>query len=138
MRINKSLKLFLNGLKCPLCKSPVDISSDKKYNFACASDFNHYRVSIPISNFYDQDLPPFIQEEIVIMNDGKVQYGIQQKHICMHGESETSILIKKIDAEGRIVEPYIKKFESNKILFNFQEVKKDKLINKVKMYLTFM
>lgn len=135
------LKRLLNILRCPICKSQIDILNLKiKYNFGCVQNYLHYSVFIRDAEIthYSSSLIPSIEQERVIINDKLFQYEIIQNFICMApSETETLIYIKKIDAEGRVLEQPYKKFNYNKMFFNFQETDKNKIINRINTILTF-
>jgi hypothetical protein len=134
--VDKVAKLILNQIKCPICKSPVDLldwkvrSETRKYNFCCAADWQHYR-------FYFIHWEPVyrVEYENLIVFEGNHEYVITQ-----FDNGGTEILIFEVDAENNIIESKDKKptkFSYNKKLFDFSQTTREKIINRVKTILVF-
>jgi hypothetical protein len=135
--MDKATKVFLNSLKCPLCKGQVDMFDSNvhrpsgKYNYACATDYNHY--TILINDLYYGTIK--LSEEIVKIYHDKYLYTIIQFRQI---KEKTSILIYNTDAENRIIEKQIPKiFNYSKLLFDFQKTNKENILNRVKTILVF-
>lgn len=146
----RHIKNFLNSLKCPVCQGQIDIVSNKKsqYNFGCSNNYLHFTFFINDRSTatYDQDgeiINPMIEQERVIVDRDSFRYEIIQNYICLTpDEIDTIIYVNKIDAEGNVIDydgkfPIHKTFSCNQILFDFQNVTKDKIINRIKTILTF-
>jgi len=136
-------KRLLNSLRCPICKSQIDLLSftknKKGNNFGCAQDQNHYAIFL-----VHWDLPFRVEQEDVQVYSGKYLYEIRQNHYVSPPTipavkcNETLIFIKEVDKEFRVIEKgKLQHFQYNQILFDFQTTSKDKIINRVKTILVF-
>jgi len=126
------IKAQLNKLKCPLCKSQIDIYDQKKgtiYNFCCVSDYTHYRTWFP-----HWDWSP-IHYDMVHIYEGKYLYTIDQRYLI----KRTSIDIYEIDAEGRVKDASKKKSFTyeGQIFFDYPNTNREKIIKRLKTILTF-
>lgn len=140
--MSTELKKLLNTLRCPICKCQIDIINVKKlkHNFACAQNYLHYSLYISQIDLYSSIITsPRIEQERATVDDRLFQFEITQNFIDLLSISgtETIIIIKKIDAEGRVLELPFKTFKYDKILFNFKNLDKSKIINRVNTVLTF-
>ena len=145
--MDKVIKLFLNSLRCPICRSQVDLinivpgsgrrsSSNTPLNYGCASNMEHYRFWLPT-----QDPPPYIANDRVITYENDYYYQIDQTYPPAAGtyyHGDTFIFIRKTDAEHRILDKSpTKSFKYDKPLFDWKKANREKLINKIKTILTF-
>lgn len=97
--MDKYIKSFLNKMRCPLCKSQLDIIEKYKfYNFACATDSIHYAICLD-GNY----VPTILLREKVTLNYEHLQYILNQDYFN-DGNVNSSIMTKKIDAEGRVLD----------------------------------
>ena len=128
-------KAFLNSLKCPLCQSRIDMldwkdkSDGRKYNFCCASDWEHYRCF-----FVHWEPVHRIEYESVIVYQGKFKYVMTQ-----FDDQHTEIVTHEVDAEHRVVD---KRGGPGKIsfklhLFDFAKTNREKVTNRLKTILVF-
>jgi hypothetical protein len=110
----------------PKNRSPDTLLS---YNYCCVKDWEHYRIYL-----VHWQPPIIIEYEAVIIYDGKYKYQITQ-----YRPSETRIVIWDIDAENRVIDLKEKKttFSFNKMLFDFSNTTKEKILNRVKTILVF-
>lgn len=127
-------KAVLNSLKCPLCGGQVDLldwrqaGTKLKYNFCCANNYEHYRLF-----FIHWDGTPRIEYETVVFYEGKYQYRINQ---FLAGTTE--ILLSRVDAENRVIDPQkYSMFEFEKHLFKFSQTNREKVVNRVKTIVVF-
>jgi hypothetical protein len=118
------LKVILNTLKCPVCGGQID-GLDRFY---CATNAEHYHVW-----FESDQIPYTIVAEKVIVYNGSHQYEIMQN------TNSTTIYIWKVDAENRRIvgaNPS-KPLSFDKKLFNFSQINRERLMNKMKTILVF-
>lgn len=130
--MDKATKIILNFLKCPLCGSQIDMFIDKgkRYNYACSSVSEHYKIW-----FHCTGYPAGVLVESVTIYDGSHQYEIIQN---LFTDIKTDIIIKSVDPEFRIVDKNKPKlFTYKKVLFDFQNTNKDKVMNRIKTILVF-
>lgn len=143
--MDKAAKIILNSLRCPICKSQIDLidwtraNMPRTSNFSCVSVPDHFGIW-----FVHWDGPPVIERETVIVNEGFYQYKIVQKSNFVFANNHTTVshltelLISDIDAEQRLIEGSVSKFlRFPKHLFDFQKTNKEKLINRIKTILVF-
>lgn len=140
--MEQSAKLILNSLKCPLCKSQVDlfdwvhprIGGLLGNNFGCVSDPHHYGIY-----FVHWEDPIRIEKENITLYEGKYQYKVTQNYFIIGiPASFTEIDIREVDAENRVIDNKpIKHFGYNKILFDFSKTNREKILNRVKTILVF-
>lgn len=134
------IKKFLNAIKCPVCKSQIDIFDGRRvfpgrrFNFACVTNYEHYAIYINTT-----DAPYFeIEEEYVSVKDIKHKYEIIQYHSLLLKTHQTNILIFDINGDGNVIEGNpIKDFSYNKTLFDLQKTSAKKLLNRIKTILVF-
>lgn len=136
------VKKILNSLRCPICKSQIDLFQAKKKNgnnFACATNHTHYAMF-----FVSWDLPYRIEQEDVQVYSGNYLYEIRQHHYLSPPSlppmkcNETLIYIKEVDKELRVIEKgKLLKFQYPQLLFDFQNTTNEKIINRVKTILVF-
>jgi len=129
-------KQILNSLRCPICKSQIDLldwknpTGSPKYNFSCAADWQHYRLF-----FQHWDYPYRIEYETVWLFEGRFLYSVTQKD-----GGDTEITLLDIDPENRILDGQKDKkpsFTYNKHLFDFTNTNRDKLLNRLHTILVF-
>jgi hypothetical protein len=152
--MDKAAKIILNSLKCPVCKGQIDLfdwngSTNKKtkqHNFCCAADQGHYQIW-----FAHWDSPPQISQDQVQIYDGKRLYRIRQIYTSSSlatnqqivWNNATEITIWDVDPERRIIildsknQKTTPRFDYNKVIFDWQKIDRDKIINKIKTILTF-
>lgn len=135
----QDLKKLLNSLKCPLCKMSIDIIDSRllgyrEYNYGCASNLDHYTVSIMRNdlNIY------FLFKEMVNVYDKNHKYQLTKKYDQISSNIRTEILVLKIDQEKRVQFS----FKNNSLildkeLFDFSKLNVDKVIERIKTILTF-
>jgi hypothetical protein len=135
--MNLLVKKILNSMRCPICRSPIDLLTGKmkyEYNFGCATNFQHYACYIDELNN-----PGNLEKERVIINQDSHQYEVKQEYFY-YGVilTCTDIVIRQIDAENRVLEGNkIKEIKYDKILFDFQSTTPSKILNRVQTILTF-
>ena len=126
------VKQTLNKLKCPICKSQIDLMdwsikySIKKYNFCCVDNWEHYCL-------YLVHWEPIIRidYEKVIVYEGRYKYEIMRSDIC------TDIFTSRVDIEHNILQDSPKLYSNAKRLFDFSNTNKEKLLNRIKTILVF-
>lgn len=127
-------KAFLNTLKCPICKSRLDlyeaIDTSRKYNFCCSSNWEHYRIF-----FIHWEAVLRVEYETIVVYEGRHQY-----HLTQYDDNRTELFIYDVDAENRILDskdkkPFVSRY--NKKLFDFTNTTKDKIVNRIKTILVF-
>jgi hypothetical protein len=130
--MDKATKIILNSLRCPLCASQIDMFQDKRkvYNYSCSSVPEHYRIQ-----FHSLGFPAGVLLESVTIYEGSHQYEIIQNHFT---DIKTDIIMKSVDPEFRIIDKVSPKiFTYKKVLFDFQNTNKEKILNRVKTILVF-
>ena len=133
------VKQTLNALRCPICQSQVDLidwkipTSAIKYNFCCATDWEHYRL------FFVHWEPVLrVEYETVVIYEGKHQYEIRQT-----SSNKTFIFVRDVDAENRVIPKsnqglvVAPDFTYDKHLFDFAKTNRDKIVNRAKTILVF-
>jgi len=121
------IKKILNGLKCPICKSPIDITYDFGYNYGCALNNDHYRLTIQTY---------VITKEIVNLYEKKRKYSIVKLHFDKN--TRTEIEIYETDLENRVIFSFENKtYISYRDLFDFTAFDADKAISRIKTFLLF-
>jgi hypothetical protein len=143
--LDKAVKVILNSLKCPICKSQVDLydymaprPKSIGYNFSCVAEYYHYRMWFP-----HWDSPALIDYDQVEVFEGRFRYRIDQYYtigrtVYPVRSTSTIIEVQVVDGENHIIEEIRPKiFQYNKILFNWSTTNRDKIINRVKTILTF-
>lgn len=133
-------KQLLNSLKCPICKSPIDLYSGvplynrSGHNFACAEDNQHYSLLLK----YDIS-PILIMQERTHVYDHNKKYQLNKTYDYEGGGSiTTEIVIYRIDPEGREMFSFEKKRLSfDKDLFDFSNFNKEKAIQRIETILVF-
>jgi hypothetical protein len=126
------IKAILNNLKCPICQSRVDLYNygkkmDSQYNFCCSLDSWHYRMWFP-----HWDKPPLY--DIVVIYEGNYRYNIDQRYSI----AKTFIDIIEVDAEFNMINVHLNKtFQYDRIMFDYPNTDRDKMINRIKTILTF-
>ena len=130
VKMNPVVKKLLNNLKCPVCKSQIDITSQYN-NYGCAIGIDHYRLKLEV----DDPVVRIISETV------KVYHG-QHKYIIIkqyqNGDIQTKISVSKIDLEGRDIFSFKdKELIINKDYFDFTNFKLDKVINRIKTIFVF-
>src|SRR5580692_3686247 len=100
--MDKVAKMLLNAMRCPLCKSQIDIANFKTNrsfdswhsNFGCVKDPEHYGIW-----FMYEEGPPHVEREMVVINEGFHQYRVIQSDELITVKAPTTIKICDIDAE---------------------------------------
>ena len=127
-------KAYLNTLKCPVCKSRLDLyevkDTSRKYNFCCSSNWEHYRIF-----FIHWEVALRVEYETVVLYEGRHQY-----HLTQYDDNRTELFIYDVDAENRVLslkdkKPFVARYP--KKLFDFQTTNKEKLVNRIKTILVF-
>lgn len=133
--MDKAVKIILNSLRCPICKSQIDLydylkknAKSTSYNFCCSSDYYHYRMWFP-----HWDLPPRISHDMLITYEGRHKFQIDQRYLI----SRTTIDIWEVDPEHNLVDEQSKSFTYQQILFDYRTTNRDKIVNRIKTILTF-
>lgn len=130
------LKKLLNSLRCPVCKSLIDMidwrAGYRGYNYGCATNLDHYLVSV-----MNNDVgTPSLQEESVNIYSEKVKYQLSKKYD--NANVKTAIGIFDIDLEKRVQFSFKKNVVLfDKDVFDFANFKPDKAIQRIKTLLTF-
>ena|SRR5258708_148569 len=149
--MDKTVKILLNSLRCPVCKSLIDVliyplRTTGDYNYCCASNQEHYILSLISTSGldYPNDLPidPIINKDRVVVYEGRYRYIIEQwyPHFAYASSDsvETEIVIQQVDLEHRVIDIVSnKKFIYDKCLFNWSKTNRDRIINRIKTILTF-
>lgn len=99
--------------------------------FYCAFTKTHYNLNI------NSEVTPFeITSETVKVNDGRKQYMVHQT------PDKTEIYLFQLDGDYRVIQPdkskpypMIKAFD--KKIFNFSQLNREKLVNKIKTIIVF-
>lgn len=121
---------FLNGFKCPICNSRIDISYMHNI-YICSRDYTHYTVEIKL-----YDSPPKVLHEIVNVYDKKHKFIIIKDFY--NEEPKFFIEVYDIDQEGRITFEFtIKKISLEEDCFDFKNFNVDKAINRIKTLFLF-
>ena len=136
--MDKITKTILNSLKCPICKSQIDLydynqksSKSTSYNFCCATSYDHYRIWFP-----HWDFPPKIHYDVVEVYDGRYKFQIDQRYLI----NRTRIDIWEVDAEHHLINEKSKTFTTftyQKIFFDYPTTNREKIANRIKTILTF-
>jgi hypothetical protein len=143
--MDKAAKLILNSLRCPICKSQIDMlghaqlshKKQRPYNYCCASNAEHYGLW-----FIHWEQPIRIESETAIVYDGCYQYEIKQQHsgpgLLAPKPDYTEITVRKVDAENRIIDNIKPKvFDYYKRLFDFANTTRDKIVLRIRTILVF-
>jgi len=140
--MDKAAKLILNSLRCPVCKSQIDMlgwqavmKKSRQFNYCCVAEPEHYGFW-----FITWDPPLRIESEVVVVYDEHLQYEIKQQHFDQYGTPslKTSIYIREVDPEHRVIENIESKvFTYEKCLFDFPNSSGEKIINRIKTILVF-
>lgn len=144
--MDKSAKLILNTLRCPICRGQIDLISymarrnPRPFNFCCANNHEHYGLW-----FIHWEQPPHIESERVIIYDNNFQYEIKVRHslpVTVSGSSLTSpstdIYVWEVDDENRVIDKVTPKvFSYDKCLFDFRNTNRDKILARIKTILVF-
>ena len=127
----KTIKTYCNTLKCPVCSGQLDglVRLDEQFGLMCVYDVNEYYMTINVvSNV------PVVVSESVRIHCGKFQYLIKQT------PRNTIITPQYVDSEGmvivnnpKLVTPPPISFQQK--IFNFQNLNREKLANKIKVLL---
>lgn len=133
--MNKATKIILNSLRCPICKSQIDLydfyqknSRSTSYNFCCATDPYHYQMWFP-----HWDVLAKINYDQVDVYEGSYKFRINQKYLI----NRTIIDIWEVDAEHHFIDEKSKIFTYDKILFDYSNTNRDRIVNRIKTILTF-
>lgn len=140
--MDKTAKLILNSMRCPLCKAQIDIIEPRpnpsyeswSSNFGCVADPEHYGIWF----VHWEGPPPRIVREMIVVNEGDHQYKVVQ--IVEQFTSSTTIKIYDIDAEQRVIYGRgheVRTFQFNKHLFKFSNTNREKILNRIKTILVF-
>lgn len=138
--MDKAAKLFLNSLRCPVCRGQVDMFdwakpvSKRGHNFGCVYENYHYGIY-----FVHWEQPYRIELETATVCDKSHQYEIEQRgYVPGVKMGYTQIRIWDIDAEQRLINSSnFKSFGFNKHLFDFSKSNKEKLLSRIKTILVF-
>jgi hypothetical protein len=133
--VNAASRHFLNTLKCPICKGQVDIYTNRStiYNYSCVYNYLHYRLCIAeLNNFL------IIERAKTTIYDNFKKIDVENIYNMLGVFLYTEIFIYPTDAEQRVIQNG-KDFHINLTnqLFDFSKDSKDKILNRVKMFLTF-
>ena len=133
--MTNAAKKILNDLRCPVCRSPIDITGypvfSTTYNYGCADNYDHYLLSVITSVGCSK-----IEKEQVHVIDSKHKYQIFKTY---HPKgNKTEITAYQIDSEGRV----IFSFKNNKLcleqeIFNFTKFDVNKAIHRIKTMFVF-
>lgn len=135
--MDKRVKLIVNSLKCPLCKAQIEgydvyapNAKSTSFNFHCVSNYYDYRFWMP----YDDYNAPKIEYDMVHLYEGKFKYHIDQRYKI----NRTRIDMFEVDLEHNIKdETKGKNFQYDKILFDYPNTNRTKIVNRLKTILTF-
>src|ERR1700722_4540694 len=97
------IKKLLNSLKCPICRSGMDIKTygpetTGHYNYSCVSDNFHYSIHLASNNGLDYPhtapIHPIITTELVMLFEENHKYDIVQSSASILGTiNETEISV---------------------------------------------
>jgi hypothetical protein len=122
-----SLSSILNNMKCPICNNQLDIYFKNKY--VCVSNFDHYQVTLSISDYA-------IVDEKISIYDTSSRYVISKKYFT--NGMKTTITSQDIDLEGRLIFSFeIKTLIVDYDCFDFKSINIDDFINRIKIMFTF-
>jgi len=134
--MDKIVKIIVNALRCPICKSQIDGHDmyypnirSTSFNFHCVSNYHDYRFWMP----YDGYSVPKILYDMVDVYDGHYLYRIDQKYDI----NETIIDVWGVDVEHNMINEQSKIFTYQQILFDYQNTDRNKIVNRLKTVLTF-
>lgn len=133
--ITNATKIILNNLRCPLCKSQIDMISVTSINylcnFGCAYDSDHFMVKIENFDGFSK-----ITYQIVNIYDHKNKYKIIKQNFG--SIIETIIKVYTTDAEGREQFSFKeKRIELKFDAFNFENFNKEKALGRIKNLFLF-
>src|SRR5882724_2560010 len=101
--MDKLAKTILNSMKCPVCGGQIDMIegvSKRGNNFSCVSGPYHYGM-----HFIHWEMPYRIDAEHVLIFNGSHAYDIHQSYYSgIIKLPQTSIIIRDVDAENRIID----------------------------------
>jgi hypothetical protein len=133
--MDKTTKALLNSLRCPICKSQIDLYDylqknprSTSYNFCCATDYTHYQMWFPHWENSSQ-----INYDQVDIYEGKHKYRIDQRYLI----NQTIIYIWEVDIEQRFITEMSRDFIYDKILFDYPNTNRGRVVNRIKTILTF-
>lgn len=134
--MDKRVKLIVNSLRCPLCKSQIEghdvygpNARTTSFNFHCVSNYDDYRFWMPHDDYH----VPKIHYDMVDIFEGKHKFRIDQRYLI----NRTTIDVWEVDAEKNLVNEKSKIFNYQQIFFDYQKTNRDKIINRIKTILTF-
>lgn len=122
-------KSALNKLKCPLCKAQIDIISEKNGGYGCASNIDHYQVTLSYSDVA-------IIWERLSFYDKKHKYIIHKNYSDL--KIKTEIFIYSVDLEGRQIFTFdTKTLSIDSDAFDFNNFVAENAINRINTMLVF-
>jgi hypothetical protein len=133
--MTNTAKKILNSLKCPICRSPIDITGypvfSTTYNYGCAYNCSHYMLSIITLGGETK-----IEKERVSVFDKTHKYEISKTY--RPNGNKTEIIAYQIDPEGRVIFSF-KNHQLNveQEIFNFSNFNPDKALNRIKTLFVF-
>lgn len=106
----------------------------KDQNFSCVYDPEHYGIW-----FVHWEQPVRLEFERATVYEGDYQYQVTQNHwLAGFRTQRTTVLIREVDPEHRILDTIKPKlFTYNKLLFDFKQTSRDRLVNRIKTILVF-
>lgn len=127
---SRTIKDYLNKLKCPICQSQIEGSAQPKpngiINGYCCSEPTHYKLYVDITQ-----TPFLMKEDQVIFDSTENRYFVSQDYISK------GTLIRYYPI-ANVVDPSTGKGISfNHIVFNFQKITGPQLLDKIKVVLMF-
>ena len=119
--MDKQLKALLNSLRCPVCKSQIDIYGGRIYSYCCAKNNLEYMLHIPFAAI---TLTPVIAYDKVKIFDDDKKYIVDQQY-----ETKTTVFdIWSVDAEGNVKDYNNKTVKLDYILFDYQKTDRERII----------
>ena len=125
--MNKVIKQYINSIRCPLCGGQID-------GFFYEKEWKSYCVKYPLHYALYFVNTTLISEVIEVHQEFKL-YSIMQYYVP---SIETHISCISTDIDGNIIEgDWVDILNRDNILFDFRNVNKQQIINRLKILLTF-
>jgi hypothetical protein len=136
--MNPLTKKLLNSLRCPICKSLIDMlptKISKRYQFGCAVNNEHYAIRLNNGD---------IERELVSFFDSKHKYVLLKSHydgiisVSEGSITDMEINVIDIDLENRVVEGNkIKVIDVNSESFDFRNFNIKEVVYKINLLFLF-
>lgn len=134
--LNQEAKTILNNLRCPICKSKVDLLSygyrmllRADHNFGCSNNYDHYTIS-----YIHWESPPNIEEERVVFYSKDKIFQITK----MYPSNKAEVIISGLDVDYKIYTGiYGEKLEFGIDYFDFINFDQLRVIDLIDIYRVF-